>query len=172
MSPVLSRLLRRLATLVIFVAGLFFLLLALGGHLQLLDARRLMAKGGKVEGSVTQAYSGGRRSTAYYFDYEYPAAGGLKLSGKKRSISYSDYERLRPGTKVPVWHDPGNPGRSVTTAEMAELESWANRLFFPLVGLAFLAWGIYRVVGRRPAPPAPPATPEPARHPSPVRRGE
>jgi uncharacterized protein DUF3592 len=165
-------LLRWLGTLLILVAGLLFLLLALGGHLQLLEARKVMAEGTKVEGSVTQAYSGGRRSTAYYLDYEYPAAGGLKLSGKKRSISYSDYERLRPGTKVPVWHDAGNPERSITTAEMAELESWANRLFFPLVGLAFLAWGIARIVRKRPASPAPPATPEPARPVSPVRRGE
>jgi hypothetical protein len=162
-------LLRWLGTLLILAAGLFFLLLALGGHLQLLDARKVMAEGAKVEGSVIQAYSGGRRSTAYYFDYEYLAASGLKLPGQRRSISYSDYERLRPGTKVPVWHDAKNPERSITTAEMAELESWANRLFFPLVGLALLAWGVYRVVRRPPA--QPPAEPAPQGT-APVRRGD
>ena len=153
----------------IFVVGLFFLVLALGGHLQLLDARRVMAEGAKVEGSVTRSYSGGRRSTAYYFDYEYPAVGGQKLSGRKRSISYSDYERLRPGTKVPVWHDARNPERSITTAEMAELESGANRLFLPLVGLALIAWGIARIFRRPPA--QPPTEPAP-QYTAPVRRGE
>src|SRR5688572_33319690 len=92
---------RRVATLSIFVSGLFFLMLGLGNHLQLLEARQLVAEGTKVEGSVTKAYSGGRRSTAYYFDYEYSAANA-KFIGTKRSISFSDYEQLRPGTRIPV----------------------------------------------------------------------
>ena len=173
MSRTFSSLPRRLATFVIFAAGLFFLLLGLGNHLQLLEARQLMAEGEKVEGNVTKAYSGGRRSTAYYYDYEYSAAeSGLKLSGEKRSISFSHYEQLRPGTRIPVWHDAWNPERSMTTAEMAERENWANWLFLPVLGFGLLGWGIFRLFRRLPSPPAqPPADPAPRQTP-PVRRGE
>ena len=52
------------------------------------------------------------------------------------------------GDRVKVWYDPGNPARSITRAELDDLESWPNRIFFPLAGLALLGWAIARL--RRP----------------------
>lgn len=60
-----SRLLNWLGTVLILVVGLFVLLLALGAHLQLLDARKLMSEGRLAEGTVTGARAGGKRSTSY-----------------------------------------------------------------------------------------------------------
>ena len=169
MPVAFSKLLRWLATLVILVAGLFFLVLALGGHLQLLDARRVMAKGQATEGTVTGARSGGQKSASYYFSYEFPA-GGVVHARKNVGVSYSDYQKLRAGSKIQVRYDPENPAKNVTAPEMAEFESVPNRLFLPVVALALLGWWLARVVRRRPPPSVPPA--EPAHYTSPVRRGE
>jgi len=168
MPAMFSKLLNWLGTLLIVAIGLFALLLALGAHLQLLEARKLMSQGRQTEGMVTEAHGGGKRSTSYYFSYEFPA-GNVKHARKNRSIAYGDYTQMRPGTRIQVWYDPANPERSITTPELAEHESWANRLFFPLVGLALLGWGVARIV-RRPRPPAPPAAP--AHETSPIRRGD
>lgn len=134
----------------IFVVGLFVLVLALGAHLQLLDARELMSQGRLAEGTVTDAHGGGKRSTSYYFTYEFPA-GTVTHARKDRSISYGDYATMRRGNRIQVWYDPANPERSITAPEMAEHESWANRLFFPLAGLALLGWGVARII-RHPRP--------------------
>jgi hypothetical protein len=168
------RLLRGLATLVIFVVGLFFLVLALGGHLQLLDARKLMAEGKSAEGTIIGARSGGKKSASYYFSYEFPA-GGVLHARKDVGVSYSDYQKLRAGSRILVRYDPGNPAKNVTTPEMAEFESIPNRLFLPGVALVLLGWWVARIVRKRPAPPTPPvspATPERVRYVNPVRRGE
>ena len=164
-------LLRWLGTLLILAAGLFFLLLALGGHLQLLDARKVMAEGQPAEGTVTGLRRGTGKSASYYFSYEFPA-GGAMHARKDVGVSYSDYQKLRTGSKILVRHDPENPAKNVTAPEMAEFESVPNRLFLPVAALLLLAWAVARIVRRRPASPAPPATPEPARSVSPVRRGE
>jgi uncharacterized protein DUF3592 len=174
MPAAFSKLLGWLATLVIFLAGLFFAVLALGGHLQLLEARKVMAQGQPVEGTVTGLRRGTGKSASYYFSYEFPAAGMMRAR-KDAGISYSDHHELRQGSKIKVWYDPANPANSVTTPEMAEFESIPNRLFLPGVALLLLGWWVTRLVRRRPAPPAPPAspaTPEPTRYVSPVRRGE
>ncbi len=170
----MKKLLRWLGTLVIFVAGLFFLVLALGGHLQLLDARRVMAEGQSAEGTVTGLRRGAGKSASYYFSYEFPAGGTIHAK-KDLGISYGDYHELRRGSRIKVWYDPANPAKSVTTPEMAEFESVPNRLFLPGVALALLGWWVARIVRKRPssaAPPPPPGAPEPARYVSPVRRGE
>ena len=171
----LSRLLRALGTLAIFVAALFFALLALGAHLQLLDARRVMAEGQVAEGTVNQLRKGTGKSASYYFGYEFPAAGASR-SKRDASISYSDYQALRAGSKVRVWYDPANPAVSATRQERDEFESWPNRLFLPGVSALLLGWWIARLVRTRPpspAPPAPPAKPAPTRGwVNPIRRGD
>jgi uncharacterized protein DUF3592 len=167
-------LLRWLGTLLILAAGLFFLLLALGGHLQLLEARKVMAEGQPAEGTVTGLRRGTGKSASYYFSYEFPA-GGAMHARKDAGVSYGDYQGLRQGTRIKVWYDPAHPAKSITTPEMAEFESVPNRLFLPAAALLLLGWGVVRIVRRRPAPPAPPASPappEPTRYVSPVRRGE
>ena len=152
----LRKILRWLGTLLILAVGLFFLLLALGAHLQLLEARKLMSQGRQAEGTVTEARGGGKRSTSYYFSYEFPA-GAVSYAGKNRSIAYGDFTQMRSGGKIQVWYDAAHPERSITAAELAEHESWANRLFFPLLGLALIGWGTARIVRRsRPSPPAAP----------------
>lgn len=171
MPATFSKLLKWLGTLIIFVAGVFFMLLALGGHLQLLEARRLMAEGRSAEGTVSGVRGGGRKSSSYYFSYEFPA-DGVMHARKDVGISYGDYHELRGRSRIKVWYDPENPARSITTPEMAEFESVPNRLFLPVVGLALLGWFVARIVRRSPAPPAPPAAPDPAHQVPPVRRGE
>ena len=170
----MKKLLSWLATLVIFLAGLFFAVLALGGHLQLLEARTVMAQGQSVEGTVTGLRRGTGKSASYYFSYEFPAGGAIHAR-KDAGISYSHHQELRQGSKIKVWYDPANPLTSVTTPEMAEFESIPNQLFLPGVALLLLGWWFARLIRRRPAPPVPPAspaTPEPTRYVSPVRRGE
>lgn len=140
-----ARILRWLATALIVAGALLCLLLALGSHLLLLEARDLMAQGRQVEGTVTETRTGGRRSTRYSFSYAYPA-GSVRYAKANRTIAYRDYARMRRGQTIAVWYDPANPERSITVAEMADYESLANRLFFLLAGLAFLVWAITRVV--------------------------
>ena len=170
----MKTLLRRLATFVVFAAALFFLLLALGNHLQLLEARTIMAEGQSAEGTVTGVRRGTGKSASYYFSYEF-AAGGAMHAKKDAGISYDNYQALRQGNRIKVRYDPAHPDKSITAPEMSEFESIPNRLFLPGVALLLLGWWVARLVRRRPAPPAPPAppdTPEPTRYVSPVRRGE
>ena len=46
-------------------------------------------------------------------------------------------------------HDPADAQRSTTIAEIAELEGWVNRVLFPLVGLALVAWTVVRMLPRK-----------------------
>lgn len=141
---------RVLGTAAIFVAAFFFLLLALGNHLQLLEARSLVASGAVAEGTVT-AIGAPRRSTAYRYSYTY-RAGGKDYSRADKSIAYGERENYQQGTRVKVWHDRSRPEAATTAAELADLEFVGNRLFLPGVGLAFLAWGLARIFRRRPPP--------------------
>ena len=133
--------LRWLTTFLILVPGLVALLLALGAHLELGEARELMARGRQVEGVVTEAYTSG-------YSYSY-AVGGTRYSAAKRGIPRRLREKLPPGTRIAVWHDPAEPQRSTTIAEIADLEHWANRLLFPLIGLALIAWAVVRMLPRK-----------------------
>jgi len=172
---VLSRLLRALGTLALLFAGLFFALLALGGHLQLLEARRVMAEGQATEGTVNGLRKGTGKSASYYFNYEF-SAGGAKHVKADVGLSYGDFHALRNGSKVKVWYNPANPAVSATLQERAEYESWPNRLFLPGVSVLLLGWWIARLVRKRPSSPAPPPSPgkpeSPGRFVNPVRRGE
>jgi Tfp pilus assembly protein PilW len=145
---------RWLGTALIFLAGLFVLLLALGAHLQLVEARQLVAGGKKTEGTVTQVGSARRRSTHYRVSYTYPV-GNVAYTKSDRSISYGDANALTRGAKIPVWYDAANPEVATTTAELAEQEHLANRIFFPLIGFALLTWAVVRIVRPRRAATAP-----------------
>ena len=48
-----------------------------------------------------------------------------------------------------MWHDVADPQRSTTIAEIAELEGWVNRVLFPLIGLALVAWTVVRMLPRK-----------------------
>ena len=171
----LSRLLGALGTLAFFVAALFFALLALGGHLQLLDARRVMAEGQVTEGTVNGLRKGSGKSSSHYFNYEF-SAGGKQHAKTNVSISYDAFYALRNGAKVKVWYDPANPDVNATQQERDEIESWPNRLLLPGIAAILLAGWIRRLVRKPPSSPdqpAPPAKPEPAtRFVNPIRRGD
>ena len=77
--------LRWLTTFLILAAGLAALLFALGAHLELGEARELMARGRQVEGVVTEAYISG-------YSYAY-AVGGTRHSAAKRGIPRSLTEK-------------------------------------------------------------------------------
>jgi len=142
--------LRKLGTAAILVAGLFFLLLALGQNLQLLAARELVAAGTRAEATVT-AMGAPRRSTAYRYTYSY-RVGGTEHVRADRSIPYGQRESLKPGTKIEVWYDPKRPEVATSAAELAEHESVPNRLFLPLIGAVLLGWGLARILRRPTAP--------------------
>jgi hypothetical protein len=171
----LSRLLRALGTLALFVAALFFALLTLGGHLQLLDARRVMAEGQVTQGTVTGLRKGTGKSSSYYFTYEF-FAGGAKHAKTDVSVSYDAFHALRNGSKVKVWYDPANPAASATQQERDEFEFWPNRLLLPGITALLLGAWIWRLVRRPPSSPAAPpspAKPQPAsRFVNPIRRGD
>jgi hypothetical protein len=101
-----------------------------------------------VEGIVTELVAA-RRSTAYTYGYTY-SAGDSRLAQTKRSVPYGEREGLRPGTKIRVWYDAAKPERATTQAELNEQESWANRLVFPLIGAALVAWALLRLFRRKP----------------------
>lgn len=167
-------LLRWLGTLLIFVAALFFLVLALGAHLQLLEARQLMAEGRAADGTITGVRKGRGKSSSYYFSYAF-SVGGATHARTDVSVPYGEYQTLQEGRNLQVRYDPADPGKSVTKPEMAQLESWPNRLFFPILSLMFIGWWVARLARRRPSPPAPPsapARPGPARFVNPIRRGD
>lgn len=145
---------RWLGTGLIFLAGLVLLVLAAGAHLQLLEARKLIASGRQVQGTVT-AVGTPRRSTASRYSYSYPVGKAMGYSRVERSIPYAMRDSLGRGSKIAVWFDPANPAAATTTAELAEHESWGNRLFFPLTGIALLGWAIARIVRSRRRPTAP-----------------
>ena len=144
-----ARIGRWAANLAIVAAALFFLVLGAGNHLQLVEARELVEAGTPVEGVVTERISR-RKSNSYDFHYRY-SVGGREYAALRRSGPYSMRDELAPGSKIRVWHDRAEPSRSTTRAELAELESIPNRLFFPLAGVALLAWAIQRM-RRRPQP--------------------
>lgn len=154
---ILSGILRWLGTTLILGAALFFLGLALGGHLQLLEARKLMATGTQAEATVSQKWSGGKRSTRYDFSYTF-RVGDRSIERTVTGIGYGDYVKLQVGQRIPVWHEPSNAAKNITRTEMADLESWPNRLFGFVLGFALLGWGIARIVRRsRTTPPPSPS---------------
>ena len=137
---------RLLVSAAIAAAALFFLLLAGGAHLQLQEARGLVEAGVPADATLTEVIGGGRGGSHRY-SYEFPV-GKDRFGQARRDITYDARYGSKVGDRVKVWYDRANPAKSVTRAELDAMESWPNRLFFPIAGIALLAWAIARL--RRP----------------------
>lgn len=142
---------RLAATVLIALAGLAFALLALGNELRLADMRTLMESGAQAEGTITEQL-GAKKSNAKSYSYRF-RAGDRDWTATRRDIPYAARE-LPIGARVPVRYDPANPERSITAAELEEAHGWGNRIFFPLVAIALIAWAVRRAV-RAAAPRSP-----------------
>lgn len=140
--------LRWVTTALILAGGLLFLLLALGGHLQLVEARELMSAGTQAQATITQKWSGGKRSSRHDFSYAFRVGDG-QFEKTVTGIAYRDYEAMQVGARIAVWYEPANPARNVTGPELADLEWWPNRLFGLFAGLALCGWAVARILGRK-----------------------
>jgi hypothetical protein len=143
----LSRLLRWLGTALILCAGLLFVALFLAMHVQLVEARKLMETGAQAEGTITQKVGASKRSSRRDFSYTF-RVGSEPFAKTVTGIGSDDYGQMQVGQKIVVRYRPDDPHRNITQPELADLESWANRLFGLAVGLALIGWGIARIVRR------------------------
>ena len=139
---------RLLVSAAIAAIALVALLLAGGAHLQLREARGLMATGVAAEATLTEVLGGGSRGGSHRYSYSF-LVGTDRFEQVRRNITYDARYGSKAGDRVKVWYHPGNPAKSITRAELDSLEAWPNRIFFPVVGLALLAWAIVRL--RRPS---------------------
>ncbi len=140
---------RRFATVLILVSGLFAVFLAFAHFQSVEGARQLMASGAQAEGTVTEQ-SGTRGSNAKFYSYTF-RAGAREWVATRRDIPWAARE-IPVGAKVAVRYDPAKPERSITAAELEEAESWGNRLLFPLIAAALLGWGAARIARRNKPP--------------------
>ena len=136
---------RWVVTILIFLGGLTAAALALGQHLALTDARRLMADGAQARGTITEQI-GARKSNSRYYSYRFNV-GNREVTATRRDIPWAARE-LAMGANVPVRYDPRDPSRSITPAELQEAEGWGNRLLFPILGAVLIAWAALRTVRR------------------------
>ncbi|QJR13388.1 DUF3592 domain-containing protein [Usitatibacter palustris] len=141
------RSLRWFITAAILAAATACALLALDAYQGLADARELVAKGGEIEGIITDVDVAGRHLSSR-ISYIYTVASGAHTR-VNRPIPYAEVERLRRGAKIKVWVDPAKPEQAVTAAEVAEHESVVNRMLYPLACLTLFAWAIARIMGGR-----------------------
>ena len=133
---------RWVSTILILLAGLFVLMLSMGGSLQRDEARRLWAEGAVAEGTVTEIL-GSKGSRAMYYSYTY-SYGGRVLTQTRRNIR--GQARQTPiGSKVTVRYDPKDPSKSITQAELDEMQAWGNRFVFPFLGAALVGWALLRI---------------------------
>jgi hypothetical protein len=118
-----------------------------------------MEDGSTVQGTVTELI-GAKGGNTYRYSYAYPV-GGSTLTTSNRSIPTAARDESRPGTIIQVRYDPAKPERSMTAAELEDLESWPDRIIFPVVAILLLAAGVMRIRSLRPRvrPPAPPRPP-------------
>ena len=130
-------------TLLVLAAGLVVVARALGLHLELQEARRLMGQGRQVEGAVTETLNM-RAGTASAYSYTY-AVGASSFTAQQRGIGSDAAQKLRPGSRIVVWHDSAKPERTTTVAEVVHLESWVHRMILPLVGALLIAWALWRI---------------------------
>jgi hypothetical protein len=130
--------------LIAAVAMLFFVL-AIGAHLQLQEARTLREKGIATEATLSEVLGGGSRGGSHRYSYSF-VAGTERFSQQRRDITYDVRYSSKVGDRVRVWYDARDPRKSVTQAELDSQESWTNRLFFPVAGLALLVWAIVRTI--------------------------
>jgi hypothetical protein len=138
---------RLLVSGAIALVALFFFVLAGGAHLQLREARTLVETGASGEATITEILGGGSRGGSHRYSYAF-MVGADRFAQHRRDITYDARYSTKVGDRVKVWYDRGNPAKSVTRAELDSLESWPNRAFFPLAGIALLAWALARL--RRP----------------------
>ena len=138
---------RLAVSILIALAGLLFALLALGNELRLSDMRTLMESGARAEGTITEQL-GAKKSNAKSYSYRF-RAGDRDWTATRRDIPYAARE-LPIGSRVPVRYDPANPERSITSHELEEAHGWGNRILFPLVAIAFIAWAVRRVYAASP----------------------
>ena len=140
---------RRLATVLIWVAGLFAAFMAFAHFQSVERARELMRTGAQAQGTVTEQL-GTRGSNAKFYSYTF-RAGTREWKATRRDIPWAARE-IPVGAKLAVRYDPAKPERSITPAELEEAESWANRMLFPLVAAALLGWGVARIARRKKPP--------------------
>jgi hypothetical protein len=133
-----------LGVVVLLVLSAFFGLMTLGHVLLVEEMRELWANGKVAEGTLV-AHHARKKSTLREYSYTFEA-GGATVTAERRTIPYGAAS-LPVGTKLVVRHDPQDPSRSVTPAELQEHENWANRALLPLIAIAFLVGAIF--VARR-----------------------
>ena len=138
---------RLLVSGLIAALALLFLILAVGNHLQLQDARSLRESGVATEATLSEVLGGGARGGSHRYSYSF-VVGAERFAQQRRDITYDARYSSKVGDRVKAWYEPRDPRKSITQAELDSLESWSNRLFFPLAGLALLAWTIARTIRR------------------------
>ena len=133
--------------IVLLVMSGLFGLVALGHELEVLERHQAWATGRLTEGTLTAHY-GRRKSNMREYSYTY-RVDGKEFIAERRTIPWKARE-IPVGSKLEVRYDPMKPERSVTPAELEELESWGSRYGLAAISLGFLAWAIARIVrGRR-----------------------
>ena len=140
---------RRLATVLILLAGLFAAFMSVAHHQSVERARDLMRTGSQAQGTVTEQL-GTRGSNAKFYSYKF-RAGTREWVATRRDIPWAARE-IPVGAEIAVRYDPAKPERSITPAELEEAESWANRMLFPLAAAALLGWGVARIARRKKPP--------------------
>ena len=128
----------------ILLFGLLMLVLTLGHHLQMGEARTLVESGTETQAVVTQMHGGRRNMRSYSYRFK---AAGQEVHAAKRDIPYGMRDEFAPGDTIRVWYDPSDPARkNMTMAELHEMESWWNRLAPAVLGggLIFLAARLMR----------------------------
>lgn len=138
-----------IGSIALLLLAAFFGLLSIGHALQVQEARAIWADGKATEGTLTAQH---RRKKSAVVEYSYVyRVDGRELIAEKRSIPWAARE-IPVGAKLAVRYDPANPEKSVTPAELQEIESWANRALLPVLALAFLAGAIVVFVRGRKRP--------------------
>jgi Protein of unknown function (DUF3592) len=145
---------KRLLTVLFFCGALLFGTLAILHERMIHDARALAREGVQTTATVSRLSTGGRRSTHYYLEYQYPV-GGTKYTTGHRETTAEEYAELHEGMRIPVRFDPDDPIRSVTPQELASLERWGGRIGFFLYSLGLLAAFASRAWPRPKAKPKP-----------------
>jgi hypothetical protein len=130
-------------TIVILLAGLFVLMLSMGAGLQRGEAQALWAEGAVAEGTVTEILG---RSGVMNYSYTFSYDGRVQTQSRRRIRGGAKETPI--GSKLTVRYDPKDPSKSITQAELDEMEAWGNRFVFPLIGAALVAWALMRIFRR------------------------
>lgn len=129
-------------TIVILLAGLFVLMLSMAAGLQRGEAQLLWAEGALAEGTVTEIL-GSKGSTAMYYSYTYSYGGRVQTQSRRNIRGQAKETPI--GSKLTVRYNPKDPSKSITKAELDEMQAWGNRFVFPFIGAALVAWALMRI---------------------------